>query len=290
MEPAVERSSAKLNLSLDVLARRADGYHDLRMVMCSVALHDTVSVRLRNDGLSFAGSNLPWLPRDSRNLAVKAADAFFQALGEKNPGVEISMEKRVPVGAGMAGGSANAAAVLRALNTLTGAGFDAGKLREIGLAVGSDVPYCVSGGMALAEGRGERLTPIADMPPCHVVICKPAFSVSTAELFHRLDGKTIRTHPDTAGLISALEAGDLPGVAVRMFNVFEEVLPHNPSHIRFIRSSLLDAGALGAMMTGTGSAVFGIFDDESAARSAFDCLAKTYRDCFLTQIVNQRFI
>ena len=211
MDTVTEISRAKLNLSLDVLAKRADGYHDLRMVMGSVAFGDEVTVSLRTDGETVCRSDLPWLPTDRRNLAVRAAEAFFAAVGEEYPGAEIRMVKHVPVGAGMAGGSANAAAVLRALNTLTASGLDAETLRRIGLEIGSDVPYCVSGGMALAEGRGERLTPLPPLPECHIVICKPAFSISTAELFSRIDSRAVRTHPDTAGLIGAMERGDLGG-------------------------------------------------------------------------------
>ena len=289
MDSVTERSCAKLNLSLDVFARREDGYHDMKMVMCSAGLCDTVTVALRTDAQTEVWTNFPWLPRDGRNLAVKAAEAFFEAVGEEYPGAEIRIEKKVPVGAGMAGGSANAAAVLRALNRLTGAGLDRDKLREIGLRVGSDVPYCVSGGMALAQGRGEILTPLPPMPECSVVICKPSFSISTGDLFRRFDSRSPRNHPDTAGLIAALEAGDLSGVAVRMFNVFEEVLPRNTPHIRSIRSALLDAGALGAVMTGTGSAVFGVFDDSALARDAYTSLSRSYRDCFLTGVENGIF-
>ena len=289
MDSVTERSCAKLNLSLDVFSRREDGYHDLKMVMCSAGLCDTVTVTLRTDARTEVWTNFPWLPRDGRNHAVKAAEAFFDALGEKNPGVDIRIEKKVPVGAGMAGGSANAAAVLRALNTLTGAGLSPERLREIGLQVGSDVPYCVSGGMALAQGRGEVLTPLPPMPQCSILICKPSFSISTGDLFRRFDSRAPRNHPDTAGLISALEAGDLSGVAVRMFNVFEEVLPRNTPHIRAIRSALLDAGALGAVMTGTGSAVFGVFDDRALAEGAYRSLSRNYRDCFLTGIENEIF-
>ena len=289
MDTVTEFSRAKLNYSLDVLSRRDDGYHDLRMVMGSVELCDEVTVALRTDGVSSARSNLPWLPEDGRNLAVRAAEAFFAEVGEPCPGVDIRMVKRVPVGAGMAGGSANAAAVLRALNALTGARLDADALRRIGLQVGSDVPYCVAGGMALAEGRGEILTPLPDLPECSIVICKPAFSVSTADLFRRIDAHTLRTHPDTAGLIAALEAGDLAGTAVRMYNVFEEALPRNAAAIRSIRSTLLDAGALGAVMTGTGSAVFALFADLSDARRAWETLSGSYRDCFLTVPCADRF-
>ena len=289
MDTVTELSRAKLNLSLDVLAKRADGYHDLRMVMGSVAFGDEVTVSLRTDGETVCRSDLPWLPTDRRNLAVRAAEAFFAAVGEAYPGAEIRMVKHVPVGAGMAGGSANAAAVLRALNTLTASGLDTDTLRRIGLEIGSDVPYCVAGGMALAEGRGERLTPLPPLPECHIVICKPAFSISTAELFSRIDSRAVRTHPDTAGLIGAMERGDLGGTAVRMYNVFEDVLPRNAGAVRSIRSALLDAGALGAVMTGTGSAVFGLFDSLPRAEAARDMLSGAYRDCFLTAMESDEY-
>ena len=290
MDTVTERSPAKLNLSLDVLRRRSDGFHDLRMVMCSVEFGDDVTVGLRSDGESVCESNLYWLPKDGRNLALKAADVFFSTMGEKNPGVEIQLHKRVPVGAGMAGGSANAAAVLRALNMLTGARLGADELRRIGLEVGSDVPYCIAGGNALAEGRGERLMPLPPIPACSVVICKPGFSISTAELFHRIDSLSLRTHPDTAGIVEALEKNDLAGVARRMYNVFEDALPRSSGEIRSIRGELLDRGALGAVMTGTGSAVFGLFDDDEKARTALESFRSRYRDCSLTKIRNDPLI
>ncbi len=278
-----EKAYAKLNLSLDVTGKRPDGYHDLVMVMASVELCDDVTVSLRRDGAVTAESSLPWLPRDERNLGVKAARAYFAALGEDGLGAEIRMVKRIPVGAGMAGGSTDAAAVLRALDRLTGAGLGEDRLREIALSVGSDVPYCVSGGMALAKGRGEILSPLPELPACHVVICKPSFSVSTPDLFRQIDARAIRTRPDTAGLTAALERGDLSGIARRMYNVFEDVLPRNGGEIAVIRGKLLDSGALGAIMTGTGSAVFGLFDRRETAEKAHAALAGEYRDCFLTQ-------
>ncbi|MBQ7248446.1 MAG: 4-(cytidine 5'-diphospho)-2-C-methyl-D-erythritol kinase [Deltaproteobacteria bacterium] len=290
MEEICEKSYAKLNLSLDVLSRRDDGYHDLCMVMCSVEVHDDVCLSLRSDGIITSESNLPWLPRDERNLAVRAAKAFFAESGQETLGADIRMVKRVPVGAGMAGGSANAAAVLRALNVLTGAHMSADRLREIALTVGSDVPYCVQGGVALARGRGEVLTPLPDLPECRIVICKPSFSISTADLFHRLDGRALRAHPDTSGLTEALRSGDLAGVARRMYNVFEDALPRNCAEVFSIRSELLDHGALGAIMTGTGSAVFGVFDSPDAAESAHAALAGRYRDCFLTRACRGTFI
>ena len=289
MNTVNERSRAKLNLSLDVLSRREDGYHDLKMVMCSVDFGDEVAVTLRSDGKIRCESNLPWLPRDSRNLAVRAVNVFFEALGEKNPGADLKLVKRIPVGAGMAGGSANAASVLRALNRLTGDRLNPAELRRIGLAVGSDVPYCIAGGNALAEGRGEILTPLPAMPECTVVICKPSFSVSTPELFGRIDSHPTRTHPDTGGLISAMERKDLNGVARRMYNVFEDVLPRGSREILAIRGELLDRGALGAVMTGTGSAVFGLFDDPARAESALNSFLGRYRDCCLTKICSEPY-
>jgi len=189
------------------------------------------------------------------------------------------------VGAGMAGGSTDAAAVLRALNQLTGRGFSADKLREIGLTLGSDVPYCVCGGTMLAKGQGEILSPLPDVPPCHIVICKPPFSISTGDLFARVDNRHSRTHPDTVGVIAALEQGDLKGVARRMYNVFEDVLPRRDAEIGVIRSKLLEYGAIGSVMTGTGSAVFGLFEEENTARQARERLKSEYRDCFLTKAI-----
>jgi len=278
-----EKACAKLNLSLDVLRKRGDGYHELAMVMESVELGDTVEIGLRSDGKITLDSNMSWLPRDGRNLAVEAARVFREALGRPELGADIRLEKRIPVGAGMAGGSSDAAAVLRGLNRLLDRPFDAPALRRLGLLVGSDVPYCVEGGSCLALGRGEELTALPPVPDCHVVIAKPSFSISTAELFGRVDSRSARTKPDTQGLVAALERGDLAGVAVRMFNVFEDVLPRHCGEIAVIRGKLLDAGALGAVMTGTGSAVFGLFEEEERARAAREALRPGCRDTFLTR-------
>lgn len=281
-----EKGYAKLNYSLDVRAKRTDGYHDLTMVMGSVSLWDDVEVSLRSDGQIEARCSLPWLPRDERNLAVRAARVFFDAMNDPLCGADIRIKKRVPVGAGMAGGSTDAAAVLRALNALTGMNFSVERLRDLALAVGSDVPYCITGGMMLAEGRGEVLSPLPELPGGWIVICKPPFSVSTAELFGRIDKRRITAHPDTQGLCAALRAGDLSGVARRMYNVFEEALPRSSAEIGSIRGTLLGAGALGAVMTGTGSAVFGVFEDRAAAAAAHDGLSRTYRECFLVRPVD----
>jgi len=280
-----EKAYAKLNLSLDVLGKRPDGFHDLRMVLQSVELFDDIYVEL-TDGEFSAATNRAYIPCDDRNVAVKAAQAFFEALGIGGVGAFIRIKKRIPVCAGLGGGSSDAAAVLRALNELTNAGFSAGELRNIAKTVGSDVPFCVTGGTVLGEGRGDELSPLAPLPGCAVVICMPGFSSSTPELFARIDSRASRCRPDTEGLLAAIAAGDLTGVARRMYNVFEDVLGRRGDEVKKIKNRLLDAGAMGAVMSGTGSAVFGLFGDETAAGAARDDLSEICREVFLTRTMD----
>ena len=269
---------AKLNLSLDVLGKLAGGYHEMKMVMQTASLRDDIRIELTDGGITVE-SNYGFLPRDGSNIAAKAAAAFFAAAQMPDAGARITLHKRIPVGAGLGGGSADAAAVLRGLNTLCGAGMDAATLETLGGTLGSDVPFCIRGGTALAVGRGERLLPAPEMPGCGIVICKPRFSIRTPELFGRIDGRRSRIHPDTDGLLDAMAAGDVPGLARRMYNVFEDVLPRRCSEIGVIKSALLDAGALGAVMSGTGSAVFGVFPDTEAAGRAAAALRERWREC-----------
>ena len=217
------RARAKLNLSLDVLARRPDGFHDLRMVMQAAALADEVHVELREPGFFRAETNRSYIPTDERNIAVKAAKAYFEAAGIDS-GAYIKITKRIPVCAGLGGGSSDAAAVIRALGELTGAPLEGGELCAAALKAGSDVPFCLLGGTALATGRGEVLTPLPPLPRTDAVICMPHFTCSTPELFARLDTLRTRCRPDTDGLVAALRAGDVAGVARRMYNVFEDAL------------------------------------------------------------------
>ena len=278
-------ANAKINLTLDILRRREDGYHDLQMVMQSVTLADVLTVVPARGTEGTAASDLHFLPTGGKNLAQMAAAAFRAATGLGGP-VDVTIQKRVPVCAGLAGGSADAAAVLRAMDELTGAGLSPVELAKIGEGVGSDVPFCVLGGTALAEGRGERLTPLPPLPPCHITICKPPFSISTPQLFSRVNVRKIVRRPDTAGTVAALEAGDLAGVARRMYNVFEDVLePRRMAEIREIESALIDCGALGASMSGSGPSVFGLFQDQRQAQDACERLKKSYRDVFLCQPV-----
>ena len=280
----IERAYAKLNLSLDVLGKMDDGYHDLRMVMQSVEFGDDLELELTGDGSFLMTSGRSYLPCDDRNLSMRAAKLFLEGTGL---GVRIRTVKRTPLCAGMAGGSADAAAVLRGLTKLTGAKRSYEELCELGLRIGSDVPFCIRGGTALAGGRGEMLTPLAPLSDCPIVICKPEFAISTPELFGKIDARKSRIRPDTPGILFALEKRDLPGVARRMYNVFEDVLTRREDDIFSIKSELLSRGALGAAMTGTGSAVFGLFAEEAAAKNAYETLAAQYKECYLTRPVGQ---
>ena len=272
-----EKAYAKLNLSLDVGARRADGYHEMNMVMQTVSLCDELLISTTDDGTLRARSNLRFIPNDERNLAVKAARVFLEAAGESGQGLLITLRKHIPVGAGMAGGSSDAAAVLRALNRMYENRFSRAELEKLAELVGSDVAFCVAGGTAQARGRGEILEPLPSLPDCRIVICKPEFSISTPELFRKLDSVPLKHHPDTAGILEALRQGDLRALCRRMYNVFEDVGDRRMRTVSQIKSLMLDHGALGSIMTGTGSAVFGIFTDEAAAESAARELRREYR-------------
>lgn len=277
------QAPAKINLTLEILGRREDGYHEMRMVMQSVSLCDTVRLDFGSPGGIRAESGLRFLPNDKGNLAVAAALAFRQATGGRWQDLLISIQKAIPVCAGTAGGSSDAAAVLRGLSALSDPPLSPQALARIGEAVGSDVPYCVLGGTALAQGRGEKLTPLPSLPPCHIVLCKPGFSISTPSLFRAWDQGKYRLRPDTPGLIRGLEQGDLAAVARRVFNVFEGVLPpRQRREIESIKTALLQAGALGAAMSGTGPTVFGLFARETEAEAAVRLLRESYREVFLT--------
>lgn len=280
------QARAKLNLTLDVLGCREDGYHNLRMVMQSIDLTDTLVVRPGTGEGIQVGTNLNFLPNGDKNLAAIAARQFWKAMGKEPVPLDIEIQKRIPVCAGMAGGSSDAAAVLRGLNEQEGFPFSMEELAHVGESVGSDVPYCVLGGTALAEGRGEILTVLPALPKCHVVVCKPDFPISTPELFHRIDSVKVRRRPDTAGVLAALEAGDLEGVARRMYNVFEDVLTERQAaQVTQIKRTLIEYGALGATMSGTGPTAFGLFSDRKQAEQAYEVLARDYRETYLTQTV-----
>ncbi len=283
--PITEKAYAKLNISLDVMARRPDGYHDMLMLMQTISICDELTIQPERDGLVHAVTSLPYVPGDKRNLAVRAALKFLELVDDGERGMKISLRKSIPVGAGMAGGSADAAAVLRALNRAYGDPLSARELCAAGEEVGSDVAFCLLGGTALASGRGEILQPLKALPPCAFVVCKPDFSISTPELFRKLDEAKLSCHPDTEGLLDALEKSDLDGLCRRMYNVFEDVPDRRMRTIRAAKGALLDCGALGALMTGTGSAVFGVFRDAAAAEKACETLKREYRFCRTAEAV-----
>ena len=283
MKSINEKAFAKINISLDVIGKRPDGYHEMLMVMQSVTLSDDVYVELCQGSEVTAQTNLRFIPCDDRNLAVRAAKVFFKAQGISDTGAFIRIKKNIPVGAGMAGGSSDAAAVLRALNTLYGKPYDRHGLEALAAGIGSDVACCVSGGTVLATGRGEMLLPLPSLPDCNIVVCKPEFSISTPELFRKLDSVKLRCHPDSAGICEALIDGDLSKLARRMYNVFEDVPDRRMSSIAEIKNRMLDCGALGAIMTGTGSAVFGIFPDRQSAEATEKTLSAEYKSVFLTE-------
>ena len=282
--PVLEtRAYAKLNLSLDVLDRRSDGYHEMRMVMQTVTLSDALRLETGTGKPLSMRSSLGFPLPDERNLAAAAALRLCAETGADCGGLSIELDKSIPVCAGLAG-QRRRRCRSAGLNHTGWLGLPPERLEAIGARVGSDVPYCVRGGTALAEGRGEVLTTLPALPDCHVVLCKPAFSVPTPELFARLDGCRIRRRPDTAGLLAALASGDLAEVARRMYNVFEDVLPERRgAEVQRIKNALVQQGALGASMSGTGSTVFGLFDREEAARRAYELLQESYRDTFLAR-------
>ena len=257
----LELAPAKLNLILDVLGKRPDGYHELETVMQSVDLRDEVYITLTDRPGIKVDISRDDLPRDLHNLAGKAAQVFLSYVNLPDQGVEVYINKRIPDKAGLAGGSSDAAAVIRGLDALLDTGLCETELLDISGRVGSDVPFCLLGGTRLCRGCGEIMTELPELPDCSIVIVKPDFSVSTPELFAALDSKRVLRRPDTGGFLKALNARELTGLGPYTVNVFEEVLPEDLGRrVQDIKDALLAAGALGASMTGTGSAVFGIFE------------------------------
>ncbi len=258
---------AKINLALDILGKRPDGYHALCSIMQTVSLCD--SVELAEGGEGFTLSMAGFAPPEGRKtLEQRAAEAFFARLGRVMPPLTVRIAKRTPAYAGLGGGSADVAALLRILRDHYAPEMEDAALEAIGAEVGSDMPFCLRGGTALAEGRGEILTDLPPLPDCWIVLCKPPFPIPTPMLFARADSVAIRHRPDIPGMRKALENGDLEGVAGRLGNVFEEVLPPECGAVFAIWDALLAAGALGAGMSGSGPTVFGIFREEGLARAA----------------------
>lgn len=268
------RAMAKINLGLDVLRRRENGYHDVKMVMQTVNLFDSLTF-LRTEGTEIKIScDRDDLPLDENNLVYQAAKMFFEKSKNKQ-GVHISIEKNIPIAAGMAGGSTDAAATLLALNELFEAGFERNQLAEIAVKLGADIPYCIYGGTYLSEGIGEVLTPIENTLNSYVVIAKPAFGISTKYVYDNLHVDTIKVHPDIDGLVCAIKNQDLLKMAELMENILENVTIKKYPQIQEMKKCLIESGAINALMSGSGPTVFGIFQDQKVAEQAYKDLIDT---------------
>lgn len=271
MEEIRLKARAKINLGLDVVRKREDGYHEVRMIMQTINLYDKITLRRQDRPGIRVTTNLNYLPVNEDNLVYKAAKLLMDEFHVEQ-GLKIDLNKFIPVAAGMAGGSSDAAAVLVGTNRMFRLGLTKKQLMERAVKIGADVPYCVMRGTALAEGIGEKLTPLPPMPPCHILIAKPKVHVSTKFVYGNLRANELKEHPDIDGQLDALEKGNLKELAARMGNVLETVtIPEYPV-INQIKQIMLEGGALNAMMSGSGPTVFGLFDDEEAARRTYQIL------------------
>ncbi len=285
MTTLYEGAFAKVNLTLDVLGKREDGYHDIKSVMQTISLRDDIEIDV--------GTGKPWtllcdkenIPADETNLAWKAAKLFFDTTKLDPDGLEIRITKRIPSQAGLGGGSADAAAVLRALNRHYDAPFSLPALAELGGTIGSDIPFCVLCGTAVCEGRGERIRKMPDMPDCIFVVCKPDFSVSTPELYKKLDETTIGVRPDHAAMERALLAGDLDSIAMNVCNVFDPVVTQEHLELNYIKSIFQSYGGAGMQMTGSGSAVYCITSNFENAAVICNMLKENYPQVFIASNV-----
>lgn len=267
MERIQLKALGKINLGLDVLGKRENGYHDVRMIMQTVYLYDEVTLEKRQEPGITVSTNLIYLPTDKTNIAYRAAKILLDEFGERR-GVAIHLKKHIPVAAGMAGGSADAAAVLFGMNRMFGWKLSEKELMERGVTLGADVPYCIMRGTALAEGIGEKLTRLPAMPKCHLLIAKPPISVSTKLVYEKLDALAIVDHPDIDGIIEGLKDRDLIRVAGSMGNVLQNVTETEYPVITQIKEKMIKGGAINAMMSGSGPTVFGLFEDRQSAKRA----------------------
>ncbi len=273
MDSVVIKAMAKVNLGLDVLRRRENGYHDVKMIMQTVNLYDTLTLAKADEGIVIT-TNTGELPLNEDNLIYKAAKLILE-YANKITGVSIHLDKQIPIAAGMAGGSTDAAATLLGMNKLYDLGLTKQELAEIGVKIGADVPYCIYGGTYLSEGIGEVLTKLEDAPDCYVVIAKPGIGVSTKYVYENLHIETVEKHPDIDGMIEAIKEGSLDGVAKKMENVLETVTINRYPEIETMKKCLLENGAENALMSGSGPTVFGIFKEEEIAKRALSKLNET---------------
>lgn len=268
------KAMGKINLGLDVVRRRPDGYHEVKMVMQTVNLYDKIGITITPGTGIHITSNLSFLPVNENNIAYKAAAMLMEEYSI-DQGVSISLEKHIPVAAGMAGGSTDAAAVLYGMNRLFSLGLNTKRLMELGLRLGADVPYCIMRGTALSEGIGEVLTPLPRIPDCWILIAKPPVSVSTKFVYENLQLENITRHPDIDGIVDAIRNKDLDGMCGKLENVLETVTIVSHPEIREIKQFMVDHGAINSLMSGSGPTVFGIYSNEKETRSAGEALRET---------------
>lgn len=283
------KALAKINLGLDVVRRREDGYHEVRMIMQTIHLYDRLDIkRTKESGIQIQ-TNLSFLPVNENNLIYKAAKLLMDEFSITD-GVSVKLDKRIPVAAGMAGGSTDAAAMLFGMNRLFSLGLTKRQLMERGVQIGADVPYCIMRGTALAEGIGEELSPLPPMVKCPVLIAKPSISVSTKFVYQNLKLDDATIHPDIDRLIDDIKAKKLYDIAAHMGNVLETVTIPNYPVIDEIKKHMLSHGAVGAMMSGSGPTVFGLFDDEVTAKKAYKAMRSSHlaRQVYLTSVYNNR--
>ena len=276
-----ETAWAKVNLTLDVLGKRPDGYHDLKSVMQTVSVSDDIEIDVGTGKPWCLKCDAPGIPCDERNLAWKAAKLYCDTLGKDPNGLEIRIVKRIPSQAGMGGGSSDAAAVLRALNNYYGNPLTLMALADLGAQEGSDVPFCVVGGTVMCEGRGEKLRVLPNMPACIFVACKPEFSISTPVLYRKLDEAAIDVHPDNDAMEQALEEGNLSKIADLIYNVFDPVVSAEYPVVDAVKEVFTRHGAVGGQMTGSGSVTFAIAPDMVTAENICAELKKNYSEVFI---------
>ena len=269
----IKKAYAKVNLGLDVIRRREDGYHEVRMIMQTVDICDVLTFTRQERPGIVVTTDKEELPGDESNLIYKAARLVTETCSVRE-GIKIELQKRIPMAAGMAGGSTDAAAVFHGMNEMFGLGMDEDEMCALGVKIGADIPYCVKGGTALAEGIGEILTKLPDAPACVVLVAKPDIDVSTKYVYENLHAESLEYHPDIDGMRAAIEEGDLRGMAERMGNVLETVTVNAYPVIREIKEVMKKRGAWNALMSGSGPTVFGIFGEEEKARKAYNEIAQ----------------
>ena len=280
---AMCRSYAKINLTLDVTGKRDNGYHDVKMIMQTVNLFDLIIEDKRKNGKSVK-ANLEYLPTDERNIAYKAAKLFFERSGI-DAGVSIIMHKNIPVAAGLAGGSGNGGAVLVALNKLYDFPFTEEEIIDMSVILGADVPYCIMGGTALAEGIGEELSKLPDCPKLNILLVKPPINISTPEVYRAYDALEIVNHPDTEAMICAIKDKNISNMCKNLSNTLEDVTVKNNPVISGIKEKMIKNGAKAALMCGSGPTVFGIFDSEADAKKSADSFYKQYKEVYVCKTI-----